>query len=356
MLANAEVQVATDLARFEIPSAEQWRLSRTSEISGAPDQPRIAARQTIEHPPGGFAGRQALGIGLELRKLLVPAIGQVALVKRVQLCGQRRISVAISRKLTIPFGCEPTAAFSDARLEMMIHALGDQKLRVLGPAISAFSQFDLVRSQRLAMSGRGVLLVGGPIGDMAVDDNEGGPIAGCVKALEGLRQGVCIIGIVDVANSPPVGAKASRNVLREGECGITLDGDVIVVIDPTQIREPQVASKRGRFAGHPFHNVTIAAKDVDVVIEQRFTWLIELGRKPAPGDGHAHAGATPLTQRAGGHLDARCVVVFRMPGAAAAELAELLDVIEGDRRRPARSIMNLREMQQRIEQHGGVAV
>ena len=67
-------------------------------------------------------------------------------------------------------------ARADARLEMLAHAVGNEELRVLGPAVVALGQPDLLLAQRLAVRRAGVLLVRRAIGDVAVDDDQRRPI------------------------------------------------------------------------------------------------------------------------------------------------------------------------------------
>jgi hypothetical protein len=53
--------------------------------------------------------------------------------------------------------------------------------------------------------------------------------------------------------------------------------------------------------------------------------------QPAPGKRHADAVAAALAERTGGRLDSGGQAILRMARAFAVELAELLDIVEGDR-------------------------
>ncbi len=55
------------------------------------------------------------------------------------------------------------------------------------------------------------------------------------------------------------------------------------------------------------------------------------GQKPR-GNGHPDTGGATLTERAGGRFDTRRVVILGVAGGKAVELAELLEVIERQRR------------------------
>ena len=68
------------------------------------------------------------------------------------------------------------AAAADALLEVVVDAVGDQELGVLGPAVELLGEPDLVLAQGLAVGAVGVLLVGSAPGDVAVDDDQGRPV------------------------------------------------------------------------------------------------------------------------------------------------------------------------------------
>src|SRR5208337_5026348 len=118
-----------------------------------------------------------------------------------------------------------------------------------------------------------------------------------------------------------------------GEISVALDGDVVVVVNPAQIRKPEMPGDGRGFRGNPFHHVAVATKSPDVVGEQLESRAIEIPRQPALGNRHAHAIGDALTERASGGLDARSQTVFGMPWRFAAELPEIPDLVERDRGR-----------------------
>src|ERR1700674_3312811 len=122
-----------------------------------------------------------------------------------------------------------------------------------------------------------------------------------------------------------------------------------------------MACYRCGFRGNSFHHVAVAANRPDVVIEQFESRTIEICRQPAFGDGHAHAVCDALTEWSGGGLDTRGQAVFGMPRRLAADLPEILDLIERQGRRWKNFALrtyfsHARQMQQGIEQHGSVPI
>ena len=140
---------------------------------------------------------------------------------------------------------------------------------------------------------------------------------------------------------------------------MTFDGHGVVVVDPAQVRKPQMSGKRGRLARHAFHHVAIAADRVDIEIEYCGVRQVVARREPARRDRHPDAVAAALTERAGRGFHAGGAAVFRMAGRHAVELAKILDVIEVDRgvigHAAAFDAAHAGEMQKGIEQHRGVA-
>jgi hypothetical protein len=65
---------------------------------------------------------------------------------------------------------------ADASLEMLAYPVGHEERGVFRPAVMPFGQADFFLAQRFAMRRTGVLLVGRAVGDMAVDNDQGGPI------------------------------------------------------------------------------------------------------------------------------------------------------------------------------------
>src|SRR4029079_1323745 len=102
------------------------------------------------------------------------------------------------------------------------------------------------------------------------------------------------------------------DILAEGDAGLALDSDAIVVVDPAQVVELEMAGERRSLRAHPFHQAAVAADRVDVVVEQVEARLVVAAGEPLAGDRHADAGGDPLAQRTGRRLDSGYPVIFGM--------------------------------------------
>ena len=92
-----------------------------------------------------------------------------------------------------------------------------------------------------------------------------------------------IVGVADARDVPAVADEARGDILAECQRGVAFDGDVVVVVDPAEIGEPQVTRERGSFAADAFHHAAVAGQRVDVVVDHLEARPIEVLRHPASG-------------------------------------------------------------------------
>jgi hypothetical protein len=238
--------------------------------------------------------------------------------------------------------------------------VGHEELRVLGPAVGTLGQPHLLLAERAAVRAVAVLLVGGAVADVAAHADEGWTVGGGAELAKGSVERAEVVGVLDADDVPAVGLEPLANVLAERELRRALDGDLVVVVDPAEVRELQVPGQRGGLAGDALHHAAIARERVDVIVEELEAGAVVGLGEPALGDCHADAGRNALAKRASGGLNAGGPAVLGMAGAGAVELAEALDRVERHRGLAERLVVGVDrldagQVQQRIEQHRGVA-
>ncbi len=96
------------------------------------------------------------------------------------------------------------------------------------------------------------------------------------------------------------------------------------------------------------------------MLEDREAIAVEVRGQPPLGHRHADRVAAAGAQRAGGGLDAGGETIFRVARRLAVELAEMLDVLDADGELAGRlavlvELLHLREVEERVEQHRGMA-
>ena len=118
------------------------------------------------------------------------------------------------------------------------------------------------------MSFLGVLAVRRAVADVAVDDDQCGLVGGLTENVESFGRARSVsLASVTCIDVPAVAFEARAHVFAEGQAGVAFDGDVVVVVDPAEIGEFEVAGEGSGFAGNAFHHVAVAADGVNAVIE-----------------------------------------------------------------------------------------
>ena len=131
-------------------------------------------------------------------------------------------------------------------LEMREYLIRDQELRIWRPAVVTLRQPDLLLAQRLAVRRARVLLVRCAIGDVAVHDDQGWSIARALERPERTLKHLQVVGVADARDVPAVPDEARGHVIAERQRRIALDGDVVVVVDPAEVIELEVARQARR--------------------------------------------------------------------------------------------------------------
>src|SRR5580658_7272209 len=138
------------------------------------------------------------------------------------------------------------------------------------------------------MDAGGIHLVWAAIADMRPDLDEGRAGRLCLCILDSLTDGGGIIAVRQYLDVPAKGFKSFCHVFGERDIGVTLDGDMVVVIEEDEIAELKVTGDRTGFGTDAFHQVAVAADAVDTIVEQVEPGFVEPGGHVALGDGKAY--------------------------------------------------------------------
>ena len=140
---------------------------------------------------------------------------------------------------------------------------------------------------------------------------------------------------------------------------MALDGDVVVVVDPAEVRESQMTCQRGGLAAHALHHATVPRKGIHIESKEREVRLVVPHTKPVTCQRHANARCHPLTKRSSRRFHPGGPAIFGMSRASAFQLPKILQVIEGNRKLAKRFILPIyrfhtSQVQERIQQGGSV--
>src|SRR5438552_13116447 len=127
---------------------------------------------------------------------------------------------AVALEASEPLAAERPAPRTQAAPEVLPHAVGHEELRILRPPIGTLGQPDLLLAQRLAMGPARVLFARRAVGDVAVDDDQGGPVDSQLEGSEGPLQHLEVVCVSKPRDVPAIAEEARGDVLAESQLGM----------------------------------------------------------------------------------------------------------------------------------------
>ena len=228
---------------LDVAASVDQRERRGREVGGPADQRRHVRGGDLEHLLGGLAGRD-LGPWLEALEQARGQRRRAALEDRLELVGERRMSLAVGGHALVPLALGLLAAAD--RRAAVLERLGRHVERRLGrPAVDLLRQSDLLLAERRSVGAGAVLLVGGAGGDVGAADDQRRSVIDRHRRARGVLDALDGEVLAEVLDVPAVGLVTRADVLAEGELGVALDRDVVVVVEGDQPAEPEMAGERG---------------------------------------------------------------------------------------------------------------
>ena len=310
---------------------------------------RHQRRQGVERPLRTMAGGDALGLGVDGRQHLGgfsgEILGQATVDAALELGGLVReggaVAVEQGLPLLLPLGAGIATVPGGA------HVGGDFE-RAGGDAQRGAGGGDFGVAERIAVHAGGVLAVGRALADDRAAADQRRLFGLGLGLLDRLVQRLDVMAVDAGNHVPAIGFEALGRVVAEPVGDAAVDGDAVVVPEGDQLVELPGAGQRAGLVRDAFHEAAVADEGVGVVVDDGETGAVELDAQELLGEREADGVGQSLADRAGGRLDAGGVAVFGVAGQAAAQLAEVLDVVQ-------RHVI-AGEMQHRIDQHRRMAV
>jgi len=185
----------------------------------------------------------------------------------VQFFSELGVLLAIFPNPHEPGVAKLLASFSDTFTEVFVDTILHVEFLVFWPAVIALSKPDLLFSQRFTVGATRVLFVRRAIAYVAVHNDQRRTIFAVQESSIRPGQHVEVVCVTDARHVPTVADETRSYILCKVQGGVAFDSDVVVIINPAEIRKPQMASERGGLTGDAFHHASIAAKRVDIEIE-----------------------------------------------------------------------------------------
>src|SRR5215472_12435130 len=102
---------------------------------------------------------------------------------------------------------------------------------------------------------------------MAVENNECGAPFRLAKNIERMVDTIDVVRIANPQDVPTIGEEPGCNIFGERNTRIAFDRDVIVVVNPAQIIEPEMSGQGCSLRCNTLHQATIPTDGMNVVIE-----------------------------------------------------------------------------------------
>mmetsp|Transcript_11426 Transcript_11426/g.28876 ORF Transcript_11426/g.28876 Transcript_11426/m.28876 type:complete len:294 (-) Transcript_11426:246-1127(-) len=183
-------------------------------------------------------------------------------------------------------------------------------------------------SERRSVATGGSSLAGTSLSDDCLDANDGGLSSFGLGGSDGISDIVQFVDVVDFLDMPVVGFVSLCNVLRETEGGVTVDGDVVVVVQKDQFSKSHVSCQARGLARDTLLKATIAADDVGVVVEN-FVFVSVVGSgEMSFRHGQSDGVGDSLSERASRNFHSFGDKIFRVSWSSRTELTEILKVLQ----------------------------
>mmetsp|Transcript_43038 Transcript_43038/g.93615 ORF Transcript_43038/g.93615 Transcript_43038/m.93615 type:complete len:589 (-) Transcript_43038:33-1799(-) len=348
-LTDAEAHVAALVAAGkEVPGALHQGHVRGRQVRGATDEIRHRAGDGVQ----AVLRVQARGLARILRgvdrQALLPVLRQLPVdAAALELRRELGLRLLVLSPQLVPLLLLLGARIR-VRLEGGVHLVRHLELAVL-PAELVTGGLRLLLAQGRAVGIVAVRLVRGAEANHGLDLDQRRLVRARLRVRNGLPDGIhVLVAVRDGNHLPAVRLVALAHILGEGELGVAINGDAVVIVEDDELAQLQVARIRAGLVRDALLHAAIAHDAVGVVVDEGHARLVVnrgkvgLRRRKADGVGDTHA------QRARGHLNALSLEVLRVARRLRAPLTELLDVIHGD-------AGVAREVEHGVLQHAAVA-
>eukprot|EP00053_Salpingoeca_punica_P011021 m.98695 g.98695 ORF g.98695 m.98695 type:complete len:479 (-) comp15561_c0_seq1:53-1489(-) len=349
MLADAEAHVVALrmlLGEVDVVGLDLGQ-RRGREVGRAAKELGHDGNELLQHHLRVLAGGLVVLVGLERGQGCLPVLRQTVSRAPLKLRGQVGVRGLVAAKELVPGG---SLLLADGLVlgKVGCHVGRDGKELIRLEAELGLDLLEVLVAERRAVHLLRALSRGAAA-DGGLDRDERGLVVLLLGALDRRADGREVgVAVLDAVRVPAVGLVALQHVLGEGQRRLTVNLDLVVVVEDNQLAEAKVTSERRSLARHALLHAAIAADDVGVVVDQLEVRLVEASSHVGLGDSETNGVGQTLAERARGDLDTLGEVVLRVAGRLAADLAEVLQVLDGE--------VVAREVQHDVLQGAAVAV
>mmetsp|Transcript_7003 Transcript_7003/g.42960 ORF Transcript_7003/g.42960 Transcript_7003/m.42960 type:complete len:221 (-) Transcript_7003:469-1131(-) len=147
---------------------------------------------------------------------------------------------------------------------------------------------------------------------------------------------------------PSESLEASTDIFSERDISVTIDGDLVIIVQADQFSQAPVTGKGGCLSGDTLHVAAVPKDAVCVVIYNLCIRLVVARSKVLFSSSQSNSHCNSLSERSSGHFDSGGFKVLWVSRSLGSKLAELLHIIDLDGVIPA-------QMQKGILEHASMS-
>lgn len=134
-----------------------------------------------------------------------------------------------------------------------------------------------------------------------------------MSSLDGFfNGGIIAITVTDSLDVPVISFETLEDIFGEGDTSVTIDGDVVIIIEGNELTKLQVTSERASLRGNTFLKTAITEDDIGVVVEDLKTRFVVSSSKLSFSSSQTNGIGDTLTKRTSGDLNTFSINTFRM--------------------------------------------
>jgi hypothetical protein len=124
---------------------------------------------------------------------------------------------------------------------MLGHFGRHEKLGILRPAVELFGQLHLVRAERRPVGAVRIGLIRRTPADDAFEDDDRRLVGYFAGRVDRPLDRLGVVGVIDLNRIPAVTFEPRSHIFAESQLGMAFDRDRVVVVNPEQVVELEVA-------------------------------------------------------------------------------------------------------------------
>ncbi len=296
------------------------------QVSRSAEQEWNGFRQGVDRATGCRAGSK-LRTSLVNRHLAVPASRQFALHSRPELLGQFRICFGILGKTVAPSRFCLLSRLCQLAVEIG-YLFRYVEFIFIFPIVLLLGQCRLFLAERSAVRFAGAALVRASVPDDGFYLDQRRTIQILLRLCDCRFDRGQIVSVLDAQVLPAVRLIALRHAFRERQGELSVQRNIIGIVQNDHFAQFKVGCQRRCLAGHAFHQVAVAANRVRVVVDDVEAFAVVDSRHMLFGHRHADSHRDPLSQWTRGRIHPRRMPEFRVPRRFASPLTEIVQVFQ----------------------------